>query len=324
MRLLSRGFPALLLLTSLPVTLPAGDSYCPNADPGSRVVIVSALDPDNSTVPLTAADLRGESRGRPVNIHSIRLERAARVVILLDISARIVNKPTKWRLLLAAASDLVSRLSPDTAAGLVTFDDVVRSTAGIGQGRDALVRNLAALNSPSWSPNPGTYGNPLPEAIRAGLRLLDPAQPGDAIYVITDGWQFGGDIDKGMPEAERTLVASGVRLFATEFEGSGATFLVGGRLMQIVERTGGSRLVFKPSGERDPYSYNEKMAADLSARAATFAAQVQEFYRLEIELPQPVEKLQDWKLEVVDERGRRRKDLTVTYPRRLAPCPPTP
>ncbi len=324
MQLLSNGLLA-LLLASVPATSLAADSYCPDSDPSRRVVLLSVLDSQgNPVTALSAADLRAEFRGQAVKLHSVAPARAARVVLLLDTSVRMTQTPSKWRLTLAAASDLHSRLPPDIPLALVTFDDVVRSTVGFDHGRDAVAQSLAAFRSPSWAPNRGTYGNPLPEAIQAGLMLLGPARPGDVIYVITDGKQFGGDVDKGMPEVERTLIAYGVRLFAIEFEGIGAIFFAGGRLLQIVERTGGGTLVFKPSGARDPHGYDEKMAAELSARAAAFAAQMQGYHRLEIELSRPVDKLQDWKLEVVDDRGRRRKDLTLIYPRKLAPCPGRP
>ena len=48
--------------------------------------------------------------------------------------------------------------------------------------------------------------------------------------------------------------------------------------------------------------------------------QMAEFYRVEMELPVAVDKARDWKLEVVDAKGKRRKDVEVVYPRKLVPC----
>lgn len=44
------------------------------------------------------------------------------------------------------------------------------------------------------------------------------------------------------------------------------------------------------------------------------------FYRLEIELPQEVDKPREWRLELVPREGFKVKDLRVVYQRKLLPC----
>ena len=48
--------------------------------------------------------------------------------------------------------------------------------------------------------------------------------------------------------------------------------------------------------------------------------QIAYFYQLEVELPTPVHKKTGWKIEVVDERGRKQKTVDTIYPRELLPC----
>ncbi len=42
-------------------------------------------------------------------------------------------------------------------------------------------------------------------------------------------------------------------------------------------------------------------------------------YRLEVDIPSAIDKSRNWKLEVVDERGKKMKGVTVHYPRYLVP-----
>jgi hypothetical protein len=49
-------------------------------------------------------------------------------------------------------------------------------------------------------------------------------------------------------------------------------------------------------------------------------APAREYYRLEVELPAETEKPRDWKLDMVDAQGKRRKDVGVVYPQKLGPC----
>lgn len=51
----------------------------------------------------------------------------------------------------------------------------------------------------------------------------------------------------------------------------------------------------------------------------SFGPLIAEVYRLEVALPQEIDKPREWKLEVVDAGGRKRKDVRVAYPRLLVP-----
>ena len=45
------------------------------------------------------------------------------------------------------------------------------------------------------------------------------------------------------------------------------------------------------------------------------------FYQMEIELQSNLEKERRWTLEILDEHGKKRKDVQVSYPQELPPCP---
>jgi hypothetical protein len=45
-----------------------------------------------------------------------------------------------------------------------------------------------------------------------------------------------------------------------------------------------------------------------------------DYYRLQVELPGPVNKEHEWNLELLDENGRKRKEVDILYPREILPC----
>ena len=44
-------------------------------------------------------------------------------------------------------------------------------------------------------------------------------------------------------------------------------------------------------------------------------------YRLEVALPQGLDKARDWKLEAIDANGKEMKNVRLVYPRQLVPSP---
>lgn len=54
--------------------------------------------------------------------------------------------------------------------------------------------------------------------------------------------------------------------------------------------------------------------------ARRLSKHVAQYYEAEIELPRAVDRPRDWKLDVVGPDGKRRRDVVISYPRRLMPC----
>ncbi|MGA2076046.1 MAG: hypothetical protein ABSH52_21365 [Terriglobia bacterium] len=59
-------------------------------------------------------------------------------------------------------------------------------------------------------------------------------------------------------------------------------------------------------------------AVDLTFRR--FYQQMGRFYRLDVRLPETVEKPTKWKLEVIDTNGKPIRGVEVHYPQELMPC----
>ncbi|MBI2957014.1 MAG: VWA domain-containing protein [Acidobacteria bacterium] len=320
---MQRHTSAVLFAVLLSVSLRASsqDSYCPPGEGSElrRVIPVNVLDRDSNQVTgLTAADFRGKYRGHPVKILSATWDtRPRRIVLVLDVSESMVRwSPARWATARAAARDILSRAPAEYEVALILFAKKVADPIPLQRSRAPVLQQLtAAVENPQKLEQELGGSTAFLDALLEAARLLDPPQVGDVIYAITDG----GDNRSQTSEKKlrELLVGSGTRLYTLVFldpnrRDLGAEYALfePSLVREFVEVTGGHMAMAMPERENGaigaPFGLYAQMAA---------------FYRVEVELPEPVDKARSWKLEVVDAEGKRRQGLTLVYPNKLVPCP---
>ena len=211
---------------------------------------------------------------------------------------------------------------------------------------------LKAARPVGDSSDPSGARTALRDAVIEAVRLLGPGQSGDAVYLITDGFDtFSRAKDE---EVEAALLGSGARLFAVllpdrarqapfiemrrgtlEMPGlillpptglSVATPGVGESggavgLRALVEASGGLGMAAAAVGTSAPrFDYNEKQRDWFFSQLPLLYVAMGEFYRLTVELPAEPDRLREWKVEVVGVDGKKLKDAPIVYPRKVAPC----
>lgn len=312
---------AIFLLLSAPL-LRAEEGSCLR-----RTMAVNVHDEEGNRVSgLTPADFRGTFRGQAVRILSVEVDHAPRrIVVLLDISGSMTDR-NKWEVARTMAEDIVLFAPVENSVALIVFAEEVVDRVDFAQGRSAVAEKLTAMANTDEPPYQVKGQTAFFDALQEGISLLDPVRPGDVIYAFTDG---GDNRSRSKPrEVEKALLSAGVRFFAFIYYDSrrqSEGFLGPALLDKLIEATGGSWVVFPPPGSYSS-KFSGKQAAAVKAAARQVYGEMTEFYRLEVELPVEMalphapQKLRGWKLEVVDERGKKRKDLTVHYPEKLAPC----
>src|SRR5258708_1931994 len=203
--------PVLLLISSVVVDAETAD------DCGERRAIVNVLDAHGLPIKnLTKDDFKASDRGKPLNVawFQHRDDPGVRITVLLDLSGSMTGSAdggsNKWKIARAAALEFVSSASTEARVSLLPF------ASGAGQKFQTLRERRSIetwLNSPAVRDAKEVKGiTPLYDAIGTALKDLGTAEPGDAIYVITDG---GDNASRArMSELERSLESSGVRLFA--------------------------------------------------------------------------------------------------------------
>jgi hypothetical protein len=180
-------------------------------------------------------------------------------------------------------------------------------------------------------------------AIEAAEKQLEPTQPGDAIYIITDAGENASKV-RGS-DVEKSLVAAGIRLFAfllvssgprTEEETEGTN-----ELQLLVVSSGGFTQVVWPKDMRLGQALTQGMPAyawtiqhpvdsglafdnptleQIRLHANLLNRWISAFYLLTFQTPEGMVKPKHLDVKVIDSQGHTRKDLTLAYSRTLPPC----
>ncbi len=296
-----------------------------------RTVMASVLTLAGQPVAsVLTSSFKGEFRGKPVRILSATRDLGPRrIVVLLDASGSMAGLTKgKWDLVLRAASDVAAHAPPDSSVALLVFNDKVKQEVDFSAGPKAVLERIAQVREGRTPDRLPAGRTPLRDAVLEGLKLLEPVTPGDVIYVITDG---GDNASKSSSIAvEKALLSAGIRLFGflaadgpelrrTPEELSGPH-----DFLQLVQATGGNALQLNGTSWSEPrYPEEERDRMALTAATRRLYLQMAQFYRLEVELPEPVNKRRGWKLEMVNERGAKMKEWQVAYQATLLPCKPS-
>jgi VWA domain-containing protein len=333
------GFSSLAFLTLVAV------SYAQQIPCERRTVTVNVIGPDARLIRgLDAHNFTAEFHGQPAEILGADVDAGPRrVIILLDTSGSMIDRSKEsWSASLGIAKDLVQRLPPENSVTLLTFADKVDRSFDFSQDRSVILQKLSDLES-GWKAFPqGLRHTALWEAILEAMQLFNSPHFGDVIYIITDGEDNASHAKPNM--VRNSLLAGGVRLFAlllpleitrvfpregglnknvvpsqnggpTQFEiNSGSR----DELRDIVQATGGGVVVpYKELGGGDGVPLTQQ---ELKGSLDRLYGWMLVFYRLEIRLPQSINKVEDWKLEIAHPDSKDKPNSTLGYPRKLVPC----
>jgi von Willebrand factor type A domain len=271
-----------------------------------RTVVVNPRKGGHLIPGLQPSSFRASVRGQFVKVLAVRANtQPPRVVLLVDLSGSVNRSNHELdRAQFLAEHFMATSFIPRVA--LVLFSDSILDTVGFDHPPKAIQQTLANLKD-------GRGSTALFDSLIYSAGLFRTRESGDAIYVITDG----GDSHDGAHErdVERELLTKGIRLFCfvvstapppliTEVERQKGYF----DLQRLTEATGGSIL----NAGYDPY---ENESRELEASLRRGYDRIKSFYTLEVELPTKLDKEQRWNLQLVDQYGKRRKDVETVYAR---------
>ena len=289
-------------------------------------VLVNVADQHGSLVrDLTKDSFRVRINRTPAVISDARYSAAPRrVVVVLDMSGSMGpdEKTGKWQVALEIVNAFLTQTRLDTPIAMVVFSGQVDQFFDFRPGRAAAIAQW--LNSPRQTNIKSESGTALYDAIVAGLKLLDPPQLGDTVYAITDG----GDnhSHNSQAYAKDALLKSRARLFAFFFdedrssiEGQEATE----SFLKMVSDSGGIAVSILGRQASSPplyfhYDYGQRSKEKLKILAQELGSQIEGFWILQVSAAVQ-SKNSKVKLEIVDQKGKARKDLALSYARMLAP-----
>jgi VWA domain-containing protein len=232
-----------------------------------------------------------------------------RVVLLVDVSGSISKSEHTWQLARVLAGNLLVAGPSSARVALVLFSDHIIDTIGFDQLTSEIVERLAKMEN-------GKGRTAILDSIDYSIKLLQPAEVGDVIYIISDGGENASKVHRS--DIETKLLGQGIRLFAfilqpktpfvTPEEATGPTLL-----LELTRLTGGAIV-------------DEDSVAALDARPQLSALlhrgydEMAHFYNLQLSIPDRWAKKERLRLEILDEDGKKRKDVSVFYPQYLLPC----
>jgi von Willebrand factor type A domain len=284
-------------------------------DPDScqkRSVVVNVRDQESRLVSgLQPASFRGSLRGQPVRVLSDEVNtEPPRIVLLIDLSGSVNRSNHKLQTTQFLSENFVATSFVPRVA-LVLFSDRTPDVVGFEHGPKEILQKLANLND-------GWGRTALFDSLMYAAGLFQTHEPGDAIYAITDGADNQSKFRE--KDVQQELLSKGIRLFSfvvstaqppliTEIERQNGYLDV----QRLAEVTGGSIV----NAEYNPYE-NEHRELEASLQRAY--DKMKSFYKLDVQLPVKLDKEHPWELQAMDEHGKRRKDVEITYARNLVSC----
>jgi hypothetical protein len=205
---------------------------------------------------------------------------------------------------------------PPLEIGLALFAEDVQRVVAPTDARERLLDEIERLRAGPRVPEGGRQQRTaLWDSLLDSARMFGPFQPGDVLYVITDGVD---NFSRSRPaDVTQELLSGGIRLFAFAIANRGFAYGTG-ELERMVQDTGG---VVAAGSATD---WREFTAAERSSpiRSALYAQhrQILGFHRLELELSEPVVWPQPWHLALTGLDENEQKNLVLNYPATLFAC----
>jgi nucleotide-binding universal stress UspA family protein len=270
---------------------------------------------------LSVEDMEGQVGGKAVKLVSlVPDERPHRVVILLDASGSVRDA---WKQSLGYAASFVDLETPNTQMTLMIFADKVRETISFEQGQVAVRNRVHELGARMGAADQYVRGTTaLYDALLASVDLFGNPTSADSLYLISDGRENHSEAD--LKRVTRRLAAAGIRFFATliyNSEAARATVEEGSgppEMIELAAKTGGEVIAFPVS----PPSATDRNPLRPAWIMEAFRRHIIQSGRLEVELPERLQRPHRWTLRLAGQRKMVQSDVRILYPLELAACGP--
>lgn len=328
----------ILRFTAVALTLAAtGQAQTSSCE--KYTVIASVLGDDGLPLRgLTAQNFAGELRGKPIRVASAApLPEPRKIAVILDGSEGMRDASSgKWAMAQAVVGHIVEN-GPRNAEYTVAIAGMEEKRPVRGHAMEPIFLNKFSdlLQGIPMATHKARRA-PIFDVIQGSLALLESSEPGDVVFLVTDGGDESSRVKAR--DVQRELILRGARLFAVTLPmryerqvsvirpGSGDTTydevaeatdfletarISGGSILRILPKKGNNEWSFKFTDE-------QRMA--VATGLQRLYLQMMHAYRLELASDAAVTRSTTWKLKVSPPSTGPGKSLRVVYPGQIYPC----
>src|SRR5260370_1047667 len=295
-------FAGVLLLTGAICSPAQVGTLCPS------VIIVNVLDQNGRPVSdLAKTGFRVRIDRRPVDVRDAEYRIIPRrMVVIVDLSGSMVGGSRSFER--AAAEEFMSSAPSQIPIALVSFSGKEIESMGFDHLRNQTATELRRVME---TPGGSKGRTAIYDAIMAGIRILQPSQFGDSIYLITDGGDNSSSVTGS--EVREALLKNEVRLFP---------FLVENGYFEE-EKVAGYRAISDLASDSGGYMFTADVAKrhpekdEFNAQTAFLVNIVSGFYTLRVDRNAESGQPSRLVVESLNDRGKPRKDLRLNFPQSL-------
>jgi len=304
---LLRGLAVTTLLFSLLLQARAADDCL------HPTVTVNVVDNQGQSVAgLDARAFHATLNGQSAVISAVRSETVSRIVIVLDVT-RSVTGERSWNLARQASEDIISSSQITTELGLVLYAPDFLKTLDFTHSPLEILESIKQMVDRPKRALMGKAQTALRDAIQQAVELFGTPKVGDTVYVVSDAGENAGQT--GSAALEHLLLERRVRLFAFIFSmyAFPTSKMPGGfeNVAGLTDPTGGDF-----AGSEGGMVATKPLQAEVSR----LHDQIFHFYSVELSLPTASDKERKLNVEIVDDHGKKRKDLQTKYPKKILTC----
>ena len=257
-------------------------------------------------------------KGQAANVQRLELDNAPRrILLLLDTSGSMGDhKSLSWSNIAQFAIQFTLQRKGDDLIALDSFAEKDQILVPFTMDSQLVVRQIKALTSSGSGRT--MLGLALSEI---SARREDGLRFGDAIILVSDGER--SDADKtDFAQLRDDFTRVGIRICLVRVPpvmGPGATTDVS-NASRFVKETGGIEFnVINPLSQVQPMSGARVDPETLASTAQAAYAFARTYYRVDLDVSEPIQNPRQLTLEVLDQQGRSMKHLQLNYPRYLLP-----
>lgn len=304
-----------------------------------HTVIASVLGDDGLPLRgLTAQNFAGELRGKPIRVASVTaLPEPRKIVVILDGSEGMRDASSgKWAMAQAVVGHIVEN-GPRNAEYTVAIAGLAEKKPVRGNAIEPYFLNkFSDLFQGIPMVTHKARRAPIFDVIQGSLALLESSEPGDVVFLVTDGGEESSRVKAR--DVQRDLILRGVRLFAVTLPmryerqvsvirgGTGDTTydevgeatdfletarISGGGILRILPKKGNNEWSFK---------FTDEQRIVVATSLQRLYLQMMHAYRLELASDAAGARSTTWKLKVTPPSGVPSKVLRVVHPTQIYPC----